>query len=158
MKTTAKISTYTGLTPQQEETAFLLASGKTPTEVAKLQGISRNTLYTWKRKDVFIVYLNGCRNEVKHAVRGSLYNLAKDAVGALKECLHSDNETIKLSSAKYIIDKIGGDEEAQGDIIEKLRSEATYSEEWTEKPIFHEAEFQARLDAHGLKDPLSKIE
>ncbi len=101
-----KYSKITGLTPQQEKAAILLASGKTMTETAKEVKIERSTLYQWIEKAGFQAYYNSLVENIRESTKNSLLGLIDSAYKAIRESLNSKNESIRLKAALSVIDRI----------------------------------------------------
>ena len=87
-------SGVTGLTPQQEKAAILLASGNSVVSVAEELNVSRGTLYEWKKLLTFQCYMNEQKQGYVDSLRGGIMNLAEEAIGAIRESLNSDNEQL----------------------------------------------------------------
>ena len=95
-----------GLTPQQEQAAALLASGKTITDTATDLQVSRATIYRLLQDGLFLAYYNLLCNEVKTNVKNNLFTLQEKAFAAITAALDSDNDSTRLKAATWIIDKI----------------------------------------------------
>ena len=149
------ISTESGLTALQEQAATLLASGKNISAVAEELSLNRGTIYQWQQKLTFQCYFNFQRQEAKDTLKNGLFNLYNEALEAIKGCLTSENETIKLKAATYIIQKIEENPMGETNIREVLKDQATRIESSfpnfeTETEIFDEAEYKRLLKENGL--------
>jgi DNA-binding CsgD family transcriptional regulator len=100
------INRETGLTPLQEKAVSLLVTGENFTEVAINLNIDRGTLYNWFEKITFKAYYNRLCSEVKTNVQNNLFGLYSDAMKAIETSLKSDNETIKLKAAFWLLEKL----------------------------------------------------
>ena len=100
------INRETGLTPLQEKAVSLLVTGQNFTEVAINLNIDRGTLYNWFEKITFKAYYNRLCSEVKANVQNNLLGLYSDAMKAIETSLKSDNETIKLKAAVWLLEKL----------------------------------------------------
>lgn len=151
--TKVQVSSVTGLTPTQERACSLLASGAKTAEVAKKLDVPEQTIYLWQKQTTFVCYYNKQRSVIKNAAVQSLFGLMDEAVTAIRESLNSTNESVRLKAASYIIDKLQNIEVGKTDIVEAVRAEATYSEEWgiTEN-VFHEREYRDRLKELGVQE------
>ena len=151
------ILTASGLTPLQEQAATLLASGKNISEVAEELSLNRGTIYQWQQKITFQCYFNFQRQEAKDTLKNGLFSLYNEALEAIKGCLSSENETIKLKAATYIIQKIEENPMGETDIKEVLKGQATRIESDfpiinAEREVFDEKEYKRLLIENGVKD------
>jgi hypothetical protein len=86
-----------------------------------------------------------------------LFSLYNEALEAIKGCLTSENETIRLKAATYIIQKIEENPMGETDIKEVLKAQATRIESDfpiinTERQVFDEKEYKRLLVENGVKD------
>jgi len=95
-----------GLTPMQERAAACLASGRTVTDTAADLQVSRATIYRLLQDELFQAYYNFLCSEIKLNVKNSLFTLQKKAFAAITAALDSDNDTIRLKAATWVIEKI----------------------------------------------------
>ena len=119
------VSEATGLTPTQEEACTLLASGSSVTDVATKLDVSRTAIYQWQRQTTFKVYFNKQRSVIQSATLQGLFGMATEAITAIRDSLHSEDEKVRLKAATYIVDKLQGIEIGQTDIIKAIEGEAT---------------------------------
>lgn len=109
----------TDLTKKQIQSIPIIISAKNINEGVKKAKIGRSTYYTWlsnpqykEKIEIFRkIMLNDSINELKQS--------SQEAVNVLKNLLESKSETIRLRSAKYIIDTIIKYIEIE-DIVERL--------------------------------------
>ena len=113
-------SPSTGLTAQQEKCAVMLAAGMKVTDVAEAAGISRNTIYRWLTNIPFTCFLNLTRKEIKNQVEGSIIDLQGKALDSLKASLDSQNESVKLRAATWIVERISQLEVGETDVKRAL--------------------------------------
>lgn len=148
-----QINRVTGLTPTQEQACSLLASGAKTAAVAQQLGIPEQTLYLWQKQTTFVCYYNKQRSVIKNAAVQSLFGLMDEAVTAIRESLNSSNESVRLKSATYIVDKLQDMEIGKTDVVEAVRAEATYTDNWDfAGDTFHEKEYKAKLKALGVEE------
>lgn len=147
------ISEDTGLTPQQEQVAIMLASGVGVTEVADKANISRTTIYQWQQLTTFKCFFNKRCSDMRSALTVGLFGLASEALQVIKDCLNSEDDRVRLRTAIYITDKLQSVEIDQTDIITALKDEATYTDNVFGSPYLHEQEYQEKLQQYGLKEP-----
>jgi len=100
----SEIDRKTGLTPLQEQGAYLLASGKTITEVAQILSIARNTIYNWQDQPFFVGYCCRLRVEARERMNSNLVAMCDKAVMIVETLLNSKNEAIRFRVATYVID------------------------------------------------------
>ena len=101
-----EINPISGLSPIQEKTIILLLSGKSITDIAKELNVDRTTIYSWQEKETFQAYYSFLAKKIKIETEGNLFGMYHDAIQAVKDSLLSNNESIKLKSALWLIDKI----------------------------------------------------
>ena len=145
-----------GLTPIQEQAAIMLASGENITSVSEKLNLNRSTIYQWQQKITFQCFFNFQRKEAKDTLKNGLLSLYKDALEAVKGCLASENESIRLKTAMWIIAKVENNPVGNTDARELLKKEATRTESvfqnWeAEKEIFDEKKYKKLLAENGLK-------
>lgn len=144
------VSNQIGLTAIQEKCAVMLAAGASITEVAGALHIDRGTIYCWKKKVTFTCYLNRLQKESKDILQGNLFELQGQALQALKDSLASDNESVKLKAAVWLIERlasieVGGSEPKE--VIKRICSEPY----WDDSAVFvNERKYKAMLLEEGL--------
>lgn len=84
-----------------------LAEGEKPkTEIAKLTGISRTTLYEWLDDDEFKAELNRRLQQRKNLVEKIIDSKLEQAVESLVELSYkSKNDMVKMRALTYLIDR-----------------------------------------------------
>lgn len=140
-----------GLTPIQEQAAIMLASGENITGVAEKLNLNRSTIYEWQRKITFKCFFNFQRQEAKDTLKNGLAGLYKAALEAVKGCLASENESIRLKTAMWVISKIEDAPVEDTDVREVLKREASKDMLSWDTKIFDEREYQKLLAENGLK-------
>ncbi len=121
-----KYSKTTGLTPQQEKAAVLLASGNTITETAKKLNVIRSTVYEWAEKANFKAYYNSLIKDIRERSENALFGMIDEAHKAIRESLKSKNESVKLKAALSIIDRVKTVEIGETDPIKLIKQQCTY--------------------------------
>ena len=81
-----------------------LAAGWSIRDAAKADGLSEKTLHRRLRDPGFRLEVSRVRGELLAAAVGQLSAAAGDAARALHELLASDNEAIRLSAARSVLD------------------------------------------------------
>ena len=96
----------TELTKKQLSSIPIIVSAKNINAGVKKAKIGRTTYYNWMRNSRFRDEINSLRRVMVNDAINELKQSAKSAVNVLTNLLESDSETIKLRSAKYIIENI----------------------------------------------------
>lgn len=154
-KSTDSTSLSTGLSPIQEQCAILLATGENITSVADKLNINRTTIYQWQQKITFQCFFNLQRKDLKDNLRNGLCGMYDEALQAIRDCLQSNNESIKLKSAMLILEKVENMPNGTTDAREVLRKQATHNNTWDwalEKEELDEIEYQKLLKQNGLNN------
>ncbi len=110
-----KVNKDTGLTPLQEKAVALIVNGKSYTDTAKELKIDRSTLCAWSDKINFQAYYNRLISNVREDVMNELHSFHLDAVKILKDALKSENASIKIKVAFWLIEKLGTRDIGQSD-------------------------------------------
>lgn len=106
----AYIEVYDGLkaTRQMVDAAELLISGCSLAESAERAGVAKSTLERWLRHDEdFKRLLDTFSQGLMEEIKIELVVSARQALHTLQQLLHSDNDQIRLSAAKDILDRAG---------------------------------------------------
>lgn len=146
-------SLETGLTPVQERTAILLASGESISSVAEKLQLNRSTIYQWQDMLTFQCFFNQQKQDIREGLRSEIFSLGEMAVKVLKDCLQSENESLKLKASLAILDKIESAEIGAYSARNVLKEQATrsaLSEDW-DTPFLHQEEYEELLEENGLK-------
>jgi transposase-like protein len=96
----------TGLTvllPQQWQAIGLLVAGKRQAEIATEIGVSQETLSRWRNSPVYMAALNQAIRDCYAGTVGLVRNVVVDAVEAIKGCLQSEDDRVRLSAAVTLI-------------------------------------------------------
>lgn len=146
------VNTQTGLTPIQEQAAILLASGDSFTAVAEKISVNRSTLYKWQMQITFQCYFNQQCNDYKNNLKYGLFGLADEALNAIRDCLHSNNEATRLKVAMWVTDKVELAEIGDCDIKQTIRGRHTTSSlnDWGDLSTFDEKGYKTELKKLGL--------
>ena len=153
----ASVNPLTGLTPLQEQCASLLAAGERISVVAEKVQVSRTTIYQWKEVITFQCFMNQLRDEVKAHMNQTLLSLAEEALSAIRETLASDNPSLRLKAAIWLVERLSSVEVGQCNPFKALKEEATYPNDlagWDfSAPEFHMEDYKRKLKELGLKEP-----
>ena len=94
------------LDDRQIRVCELIATGIPITEVAKVSGIARSTIYEWKKLEEFNAEVSRFGQEFIHAAQGRLKCAAKEAADEVIKLLkHGKYEKTRLSAAQDILDR-----------------------------------------------------
>ncbi len=100
------INKETGLTPLQEQAVVLLLSGNNVTAVSKTLKIDRSTIYHWQQKENFQAFYNNLQQQIKFETETGLMGMFDEAIQTIRSCLTSDNESVRLKAALWLIEEI----------------------------------------------------
>lgn len=147
-----EVNTKTGLTPIQEQAAILLASGDSFTAVAEKISVNRSTLYKWQMQITFQCFFNQQCNDYKNNLKNGLFGLADEALSAIRDCLHSDNEATRLKAAMWVTDKVELTEVGNTDLKQAIREKHTTSSlnDWGDLSTFDGKGYKTELRRLGL--------
>lgn len=147
-----EVNTQTGLTSIQEQVAILLASGNSVTAVAEKIRVNRSTLYKWQMQITFQCFFNQQCNGYKNNLRNGLFGLADEALSAIRDCLHSDNEGTRLKAAMWVTDRVELAKVGDYDIKQVIREKHTTSSlnDWDDLLTFDEKGYKTELRQLGL--------
>jgi Helix-turn-helix of insertion element transposase len=101
-----KVNKDTGLTPLQEKAVALIVNGKSYSETAMQLKIDRSTLYAWSKKINFQAYYNRLISNVRQDVINELHSFHLEAVKAVRDSLMSENASVKVKVAFWLIEKL----------------------------------------------------
>lgn len=154
ISTTPKKNPQTGLTAIQEQCASLLASGEKVSKVAEMIHVSRSMIYQWNDLITFQCYTNQLRDEMQRHLNQSLLRLAGEALMTIQNSLKSDNETLRLKSAMWLLDRINKVEVGECNPFEVIRKESTTIDpcDWEKTPTFNKYLYEKKLKELGLKE------
>lgn len=149
-----KHNKQTGLTEQQEQAARLLVGGMDFDECANTLGIGLDLLHSWQPKVTFKAYFNRLQADRQQHARQFLPSLYKEALEAMRECLKSDNQAVKLKTAMFLIDKLDKKQIGETDAREILKAECTYKNTLGldfDLPHFHDKQYKLLLKENNLE-------
>ncbi len=143
----------TGLTPLQEQSAILLASGASITDVAEQLKLNRSTIYSWQKQVTFICFFNRQCADNRQTLTSGLYGMATEALNAIRQSLQSNNEAIRLKTAMWVTEKLQSLYVGSTDATEVLKEECTHPQiKWDspDDPTLDTAMYKRRLAECGL--------
>jgi hypothetical protein len=92
------------LEPKKMRAAVALSVGQTETDVARLVGVNRTTIYRWQQDAEFVAEANKLKREYLAEQRARLHTLLHQAMMTLKSCLdRQDLDAIKVKAAMFIV-------------------------------------------------------
>ncbi len=93
------------LTVTQEKVIELLLMSKSISEISTELKLSRTTIYEWKKDSIFEANFNIRKREIREKIDMELYRLTDSAVETIKNSLNSKNESVKLKTAVFLLNK-----------------------------------------------------
>ena len=112
----------TKLPPRREKLIHLLIAGKSITDIAQELKVNRSTIYDWRASEDFQARFNRALLDVRKETDTGLEILYSKVVKALLDCLESENETVKVKTAIFLIermDRLKENEKAKSGIIDQ---------------------------------------
>lgn len=146
-----QVSQQTGLTPIQEQAAILLASGETITAVAAKIGVNRGTIYDWQGIVTFQCFFNQQKHDYKEHLKNSLFGLTNDALTAVRNCLHSDNEATRLKAATWLLEKVAEQKTGETNARAVIRAQCTSGvDDWGTLTHFDDKAYKTECKRLGI--------
>jgi DNA-binding CsgD family transcriptional regulator len=92
------------LKPNQEQAAYLIATGSSCKEAAEAAGVTPETISQWKRNDVFTAKCNEYRREVMDSMRDGVRSLSSTALSNLQNLIeNAESENVKLRACLEVL-------------------------------------------------------
>ena len=112
------------LNEKQEKAVELVCMGKTDKEIARLVGVSRQWVNTWRNQDSEFKHALAMRRQaLREQHQDSLNDLVEDAIGIMKQALaNTEDPKAQLKTAMYVL-KISGLQGYLGEDQQKSRTE-----------------------------------
>lgn len=150
-----ELTLVTGLTPQQEQAAMLLASGESVTDVANVINVNRATIYLWQQKINFKCFYNQQCRIIQENIKNGLCGLYDEALQAIRNSLQSNNDLLRLKAAMYVISKVEMIDASQQNPEEEIRKLCTHTEtqmDWSDlqREVFDEKKYKEMMKDNGL--------
>ena len=89
-----------GITTKQQQAIGLMLGGSSFADTARRAGVSRSTLYQWRRSDKFVAALESWRGDMEQAARSRLLNLSGMGLKAIHRALESGDAKVALAMFK----------------------------------------------------------
>ena len=122
-----EIHTTNEMNEKEEMALALILQGRKDAEVAKELGISRMTIWRWKKDNVqFIQALEEKRAHLRQQAEDNLLELTESAVNAIRDALNNGDTKIRLQAAKLVFGILRDNKgkEKEGSSILELLGEA----------------------------------
>ena len=94
------------LNAQQQQTLGLLATGLRIEEIAETLGVHRSTIWRWRQDPEFIARWNQILTDTREEQTRSLLELQQGAIEALRGCLRSENDMVRLRASLAVLEKV----------------------------------------------------
>ena len=96
------------LNAQQQQALGLLTTGLRIEEIAETLGVHRSTIWRWRQEPEFIAQWNRILVDTREEQTRSLLKLQHEAIEALKGCLRSENDMVRLRASLSVLEKVEG--------------------------------------------------
>ena len=96
------------LNAQQQQTLGLLATGLRIEEIAETLGVHRSTIWHWWQDPEFIAQWSQILTDTREEQTRSLQELQQEAIEALRSCLRSGNDMVRLRASLSVLEKVEG--------------------------------------------------
>ena len=94
------------LNAQQQQTLGLLATGLRIEEIAETLKVHRSTIWRWRQDPEFIAQWNQILTDTREEQTRSLLELQQEAIEALRGCLRSENDMVRLRASLSVLEKV----------------------------------------------------
>ena len=92
------------LTPKQRQAAALIASGQSQRQVAKVCGVSPQTMTTWAHTPAFSSHVETFLATVERQTQQALHGLRLRSVEVLSQLMDTGSPAIRLQAAKVVLE------------------------------------------------------
>lgn len=89
-----------GITPKQQQAIGLMLGGCSLADTARRAGVSRGTLYQWRRREKFVAALESWRGDMEQAARARLLNLSGMGLKAILRALEAGDAKVAMAMFK----------------------------------------------------------
>ena len=117
------------LNAQQQQALGLLTTGLRIEEIAETLGVHRSTIWRWRQDPEFIAQWNQILTDTREEQTRSLLELQQEAIEALRGCLRSENDMVRLRAPISVLEKVESlsvgstdAEEVQRDPIQAIKN------------------------------------
>ena len=94
------------LNAQQQQTLGLLATRLRIEEIAETLGVHRSTIWRWRQDPEFIAQWNQILTDTRKEQTRSLLEHQQRAIEALRGCLRSGNDMVRLRASLSVLEKV----------------------------------------------------
>ena len=94
------------LNAQQQQTLGLLTTGLRIEEIAETLGVHRSTIWRWRQEPEFVAQWNQILVDTREEQTRSLLELQQEAIEALRGCLLSENDMVRLRASLSVLEKV----------------------------------------------------
>ena len=122
-----EIHTTNEMNEKEEMALALILQGRKDAEVAEELGVSRMTIWRWKKYDPeFIKTLDEKRTHLRQQAEDNILELTESAVNAIRDALNNGDTKIRLQAAKLVFGILRDNKgkEKEGSSILELLGEA----------------------------------
>ncbi len=116
------------LNAQQQQALGLLTTGLRIEEIAETLGVHRSTIWRWRQDPEFIARWNQILVDTREEQTRYLLELQQEAFEALRGCLLSENDMVRLRASLSVLEKVASltvgftdAEEVQRDRIQAVK-------------------------------------
>lgn len=97
------------LTDKQIDAIGRIIQGEKITDIAKLEGVSRQAIYNWLKNEEFNTELNTQLQEIKTSVKNNIVGKSDSVIEkVVKLALTSKSEKVSLAACTYLLDHLLG--------------------------------------------------
>lgn len=89
-----------GISTKQQQAIGLMLGGCSLADTARRAGVSRGTLYQWRRSEKFVAALESWRGDMEQAARSRLLNLSGMGLKAIHRALEAGDAKVALAMFK----------------------------------------------------------
>ena len=116
------------LNAQQQQALGLLTTGLRIEEIAETLEVHRSAIWRWRQDPEFIAQWNQILTDTREEQTRSLLELQQEAIEALRGCLRSENDMVRLRASLSVLERVASltvcstdAEEVQRDRIQAVK-------------------------------------
>lgn len=144
-----------GLTSIQEEAVNMLVAGDSIQTIAQKLELKETTISKWQETITFKCFYNKRCKEIKANINDSLLAMYEKALATLTSCMESENESIRLKTATWLLEKVSTFTFGKTNPVEVIRSQCMEESVWGDNPTLNKSKFEKMLLENGLKEDAS---
>lgn len=143
----------TGLTSIQEEAVNMLVAGDSIQTIAQKLELNETTISKWQETITFKCYYNKKCKDIKANINDSLLALYEKALATLTSCMDSENESVRLKTATWLLEKVSTFTFGSGNPVEVIRKQCIETDNvWGDSPTLNQSKFKKMLLENGLEE------